>query len=128
VVIEEHLSHSLWDIVKLLGALALSAEQVYLIAGYPERVWKTREFSVLFDDGVVAFSTLPLAKEWSSLLSNSKGTPTRIPNEIDITDVSRIALTHAGERWQIRTVAVDPAPGGWLGLVDERLADASPID
>lgn len=121
------LSHLLWDIVRLLGVLSLSAEQVYLIAGYPNRVWDKAEFSILFEDGIVSYTKLPLAKEWQFMLDDSKGTPTRIPNEIEITDVTRISLIHWGERWQLRAVALDPAAGGWLQLRNGRLADASPV-
>jgi hypothetical protein len=121
------LSHALWDVLKLLAVLSLSAEQVYLIAGYPDRVWKKAEFALLFEDGIVPYTKLPLAKEWRSLLEESKGTPTRIPNEIEITAVTCISLTHAGERWQLRAVAVDPAPGGWLELRNGRLEDAPPL-
>ena len=77
------LSHSLWDILKLLGVLALGAEQIYLVAGYPNRVWRTIEFSALYEEGIVSYTEMPLAKEWPSLLSESKGIPIRIPNNIE---------------------------------------------
>jgi hypothetical protein len=120
------LSHALWDIVKLLGALTLSSDLVYLIAGYPARIWRQAEFAALYAAGVVLFTQLPIGKEWRSLLSHSKGTPLRIPNAIEVTEVARIGLTRAGEPWQIRTVAIEPANGGWLELRDGGLDGAQP--
>lgn len=118
------LAHSMWDVLKLLGVLALGAEQVYLVAGYPERVWRTAEFRPLYEDGFVSYTGLPLAKEWPWLLRTSRGTPLRIPNHIEISEVIRVGLGYAGEHWQLRAVAVDPAPGGWLELVCGRLEGA----
>jgi hypothetical protein len=66
------LSHSLWDIVKLLSVLALSADHVYLIAGYPLRIWQKGEFAALYRTGTVAYTQLPIEKEWPSLLTHSK--------------------------------------------------------
>lgn len=45
------LSRSLWDIMKLLGVLALSADHVYLIAGYPSRIWEKANFAALYTTG-----------------------------------------------------------------------------
>ncbi len=53
--------------------LALSAEQAYLDAVYPQRVWRTLEFSPLFADGLVEYTQLPIAKEWPSLLAARQG-------------------------------------------------------
>jgi hypothetical protein len=58
------LSHSLWDIVKLLGVLALFGNHVYLIAGYPARIWQKDEFATLYAAGIVPYTQLPIAKEW----------------------------------------------------------------
>jgi hypothetical protein len=121
------LSHSLWDILKLLGVLALGAEQVYMAAGYPTRVWDKARFAQLYETGVVGYSELPLAKEWPSLLRDSTGTPLRLPNAVQITEVARMTIAHAGERWQLRTVAIDPAAGGWLELKDGGLAGACQV-
>ena len=73
------LSHTLWEILKLLGVLSLGAEQVYLVAGYPAWVWGTNVFPVIFENGILDFTKLPLGKEWPYLIKNGKGTPTRIP-------------------------------------------------
>jgi hypothetical protein len=121
------LSHSLWDILKLLGLLALGAEQVYLVGGYPDWVWRTQPFSRLYSNGVLSYANLPLAKEWPSLLRDGKGTPLRIPANIRITEVATLPSVHAGERWELKVVAIDPAPGGWLGLTEGRLDGASLI-
>ena len=120
------LSHSLWDIVKLLGVLALSADQVYLIAGYPARIWQQAEFAALYAAGTVPYTQLPIGKEWPSLLKHSKGAPLRIPNAIEVTEVARVGLMRGGEPWQLRTVAIEPAMGGWLELRDGRLDGAQP--
>ena len=69
------LSHSLWDVLKLLGVLALGADQVYMVAGFPEKIWRSSEFAPLYTTGTVRYTGLPLAKEWPSLISESKGTP-----------------------------------------------------
>lgn len=120
------LSHSLWDIVKLLGVLALSADHVYLIAGYQNRIWQKAEFAALYAAGTVSYTGLPIAKEWPSLLKRGKGAPLRIPNAIEVTDVARVDLVRHGEPWQLRTVAIEPTTGGWLELRDGRLDEAQP--
>jgi hypothetical protein len=119
------LSHSLWDIVKLLGVLALAADNVYLIAGYPTHTWHKAEFAALYADGTVPYTQLPIQKEWPSLLKHSKGTPIRIPNAIQVTEVARVAFTRAGEPWQLRSVAIEPTIGGWLELRGGALDGAS---
>jgi hypothetical protein len=122
------LSHSVWDVLKLLGALALSADHAYLIAGCPTRVWENAEFAELYAAGTVAYSGLPIAKEWPSLLEHSKGVPLRIPNWIEVTEVARINLTRDAEPWQLRAVAIEPAMGGWLELNAGGLEGARPYE
>lgn len=120
------LSHSLWDIMKLLGVLVLSADHVYLIAGYPTRVWQNAEFRTLYLSGIVPYTQLPIAKEWPSLLRDSKGVPARIPNAIEVTEVARVAFIRDGVPWELRTVAIEPATGGWLELRDGEFDGAQP--
>lgn len=112
--------------MKLLSVLALSADQVYLIAGYPDRIWQKAEFAALYGAGTVAYAQLPIEKEWPSLLEHSEGTPLRIPNVIEVSEVARVALTRAAEPWQLRTVAIAPSIGGWLELRGGRLNGAQP--
>jgi hypothetical protein len=112
--------------VKLLNVLALSADQVYLIAGYPTRIWRKAEFAALYAAGTVPYTQLPIEKEWPSLLKHSKGAPLRIPNAIEVTEVARVGLVRGGEPWQLRTVAIEPAMGAWLELRDGRLNGAQP--
>jgi hypothetical protein len=120
------LSHSLLDIVKLLGVLARSADHVYLIAGYPTRIWEKAAFAALYTSGDIAFTQLPIEKEWPSLLKHSMGTPLRIPNAIAVTEVAGVGVIRAGEPWQLRTVAIEPATGGWLKLRAGALDGAQP--
>ena len=122
------LSHSLWDILKLLGVLALAADDVYLIAGFPTRIWWKAEFAALYEAGRVPYVELPIAKEWPSLLKHSKGVPLRIPNAIEVTEVARIGLIRNGEPWQLRTVAIEPTSGGWLELQSGKLDGARPYE
>jgi hypothetical protein len=119
------LSHSLWDVLKLLGALALGAERAYMIAAYPTRVWEHAEFAGLYRHGSLGYTDLPIAKEWPALLVG-KGTPLRIPNKVEITDVAQANFWRLGARWQLRSVAVDPALGGWLELNNGQLDGARP--
>jgi hypothetical protein len=118
------LSHSLWDVLKLLGVLALAADHAYLIAGFPTRVWEKTEFAVLYATRTVPYAELPIAREWPYLLKHSKGVPLRIPKAIEVTEVAGISLTRVGEPWQLRTVAIEPATGGWLELRDGGLDGA----
>jgi hypothetical protein len=120
------LSHSLWDPVKLLGVLVLSADHVYLIAGYPTRIWQKAEFASLYAPGTAPYTQLPIGKEWPSLLKHSRGAPLRIPNAIEVTEVAQIGLVRDGEPWQLRSVAIEPATGGWLKLRNGGLDGAEP--
>lgn len=120
------LSHSLWDIVKLLGVVTLSADHAYLIAGYPQRVWQRTEFAALYEGGTLPYTALPIAKEWPYLLEHSKGTPLRVPNALEVTEIARVNFRRDGEAWQLRTVAIEPAAGGWLALQNGGLEGAEP--
>lgn len=92
------LSHSLWDIMKLLGVLALSVDHVYVIACYPTRIWQKSEFAALYRSGAVAYTQMPIEKEWQWLLKHSKGTPLRIPNAIEVTEIARVGLARTSSR------------------------------
>jgi hypothetical protein len=120
------LSHSLWDVLKLLGVLALAADHVYLIGGFPIRIWQKAEFAALYTAGTVQYTALSIAKEWPSLLKHSRGVPLRIPKAIEVSEVARIGLVRDGEPWELRTVAIEPTTGGWLELRDGRLDGARP--
>jgi hypothetical protein len=122
------LSHTLWDVLKLLGVLALTADHAYLIAGFPTRVWAKAKFAPLYTTGTVPYTSLPIEKEWPSLLADSKGTPLRIPNALEVTEISRVHITRDGESYEIKTVAIEPAIGGWLELRDGRLDGAQPYE
>lgn len=112
--------------LKLLGVLALSADSVYLIAGYPTTLWARAEFAALYTAGLVAYTELPIGKEWPSLLEESMGVPLRIPNGIEVTEIARVSLVRNGEPWELRTVAIEPAAEGWLALRHGALDGAEP--
>lgn len=115
------MSHLLWDIAKLFGVLAASADHVFLVGGYPAHLWKTAEFSALCASGPVSLLQLPIENEWPSLLAHSKGTPLRIPSVIESTEVARVAFRRHGEPWEMRAVAIEPTADGWIELQDGAL-------
>ena len=118
------LSHSRWDAAKLIGALATRTDHVYLIGGWPVTVWRQAACAALYRQGTVDFLALArLPGEWPSLHRHSQGRVLELPNRLRVTEIASVSVRRLDEQWEVRAVALEPAPGGWTSLT-EGLLDA----
>jgi hypothetical protein len=123
------LSHSLWDVAKLIAGLASCADHVVLVGGWPARVWDRAPCAALYRPGVVDYAALArLPGEWPSLDRHSQGRVLTLPRELRISELTTASIPRGDETWELRAVTVEPAAAGWIRLNNGRVDGAVPLE
>jgi hypothetical protein len=112
---------SLWDLIKLLCLDTLDhVEATYLVVGTTVRNWeKPVAFADVFRDG--RYDLVGIIEDypdwWRWCLEGGRARPLRMPAEVDVVVVARIAFALHGVPWELRAARISSGES-WVECAD----------